>query len=188
MENPMRLSISALVLLVFAMVPAFGATTTAPTANYDIEVLVFAIQVPQYEGGELWTRAEQPIDTADAVFPRELSPSADFNRIAQKLSADDHFRVLLRKHWRQVGDTKSNVPPVLLTSGNNELNGTLRFYLSRFLHVELNLMYEPEPSLIGAITAPDFTIHEQRRVRSNEMSYFDNPKFGAIVRVSPLKS
>lgn len=188
MEKPMRFTFPALILLVSAMVPAFGATTNAPASKYDIEVLVFAIQVPRFEGGELWTRAEQPIDTGDAVFPRELRPSADFNRIADALNGDERFHVLLEKHWTEIGDTKSNVPPVLLTTGNNEVNGIMRFYLSRFLHVELNLRYEPDPSLIGAVTAPDFTIHEQRRVRANEMTYFDHPKFGVIVRISPLKS
>lgn len=183
----MRLLAKAWCLLAVVVLPTYGATTNAPSSKYDIEVLVFAVQAPEFEGGELWTRVEQSIDTSEAVLPKELSPSTDFTNIATKLTADGHYRILLEKHWTEVGDTKSSVPPVLLSSGSREINGTLRFYLSRFLHVELNLMFEPQSSLTGADIAPDYVIREQRRVRNKELTYFDHPKFGAIVRVSEVK-
>ena len=188
----MRSLIVAALLLGSGIVPALGATANTPSNtasdNYDIEVLVFAIQAPEFEGSELWTRAEQPIDISGAVPPPDLLPSVKFSNMVAKLTADGRYRVLLEKHWTQSGDTKSNVPPMLLSTGNNELNGTFRFYLSRFPHVELNLMFEPQPAAIGADAAPDYVIREQRRVRDKELTYFDHPKFGIIVRVSPIKS
>jgi hypothetical protein len=96
--------------------------------------------------------------------------------------------VLLTRHWVQNADTKSNVPPMRLAAGENEIAGSLRFYLSRFLHVELNVMYQPLPAAIGDAAPLDYVIREQRRVRANELSYFDHPRFGVIVRVSPAQT
>jgi hypothetical protein len=190
MEMPMRLLIVAALLLGYSIVPAFGATKNAPnanrdSANYDIEILVFAIQAPEFEGSELWTRTEVPLDPSDAVPPRDLPPSVQFSDIALALLAGGRYRILLEKHWIQSADTKSNVPPILLATGGNELVGTLQFYLSRFLHVELDVMFMPLAA-IDASVAPGYVIREQRRVKSNEFSYFDHPKFGVIVRVSPV--
>lgn len=182
----MRFLVAVLLLLGTAL-PVFGATTSTPSANYDVEVLVFSIQAPDLEGSELWTHAD-PIDTSNAVLPPNLPPSADFSRIASALQGDAHYRILLEKHWKQVGDTKSNVPPVRLVTTDNEINGTLQFYLSRFLHVELDLMYQPQSTDPGADVAPDYVINEQRRVRGDELTYFDHPKFGVIVRVSPART
>jgi len=39
----------------------------------------------------------------------------------------------------------------------------------------------------GQIT-PAYRLTEARRVKSSETYYFDHPKFGALVRVSPVKS
>lgn len=180
--------LAAVLLLLAPAVPAFAATASAPSANYDVEVLVFAIDAPELEGAELWTRAQQPIDTADAALPANRAPSADFSRIATALQSDGHFRILLEKHWKQIGDTRSNVPAVHLASADNEINGIFRFYLSRFLHVELNIMFQPPSADTGSGTdaTPDYVINEQRRIRSSELTYFDHPKFGVIVRVSPL--
>jgi Peptidoglycan-binding protein, CsiV len=180
--------LTVVLLLLGGALPAFGATPSTPptpSANYDIEILVFSIQVPEFEGSELWTHSDQPIDTTDAVAPRNLPPTVEFSKIVTSLMADGRYRILLDEHWVQSADTRSSVPPMLIASANSEISGTLRFYLSRYLHVELNLMYAP-PSAIGAGDPPDYVIREQRRVRANELTYFDHPKFGVIVKVTPI--
>lgn len=186
----MRFFSVVLLLLGGGVLPAFGAapnTSNGPSANYDIEILVFSIQATEFEGSELWTRSDQPIDTSDAVAPRNLRPTVEFSKIAGSLMAGGRYRILLEEHWVQSADTRSSVPPVLLASADNEVNGTLRFYLSRYLHVELNVMYAP-PAAIGGGDAPDYVIREQRRVRASELTYFDHPKFGVIVKVTPVSS
>jgi len=181
----MRSLLVVLLLIAGTVAPATGATPTTASTHYDVELLVFAIQAPEFEGSELWTRSEQPLDLSNAVPPQDLLPSLDFSKFATALVADGRYRLLLARHWVQNADTKSNVPPMLLATGENELAGTLRFYLSRFLHVELNVTFQPQPAVVGGTIPPDFFIREQRRVRSNELSYFDHPRFAVIVRVSP---
>jgi len=171
-------------LLLAATFPLFAASPVA--TNYDVEVLAFAIQAPEFEGSELWTRTEQPLDTSSAVSPPEQPPSPDFSNFAATLAADGRYRILMTRHWFQATDTRSAVSPTLLTSTQNELIGTLRFYLSKYPHVELSAMFQPSPSTIGDAAPVDYVIREQRRVRNGELSYFDHPRFGIIVRVTPI--
>lgn len=162
-------------------VPAFGA----PSTNYEVEVLVFETLLPELEGSELWTRLELPADAAASAKAEDLGTASGFAAAAAALQADGRYRVLLQKRWVQNADAKSNVPAVSLTTVNRELDGILRFYLSRFLHLELNASFQPQAATIGSDAAPSYVISEQRRIKSNEVHYFDHPKFGVLVKVSP---
>lgn len=181
-----RLIVVLLGWLVIVPLPAMAQNRTS--ANYDVEVLVFEMQLPEYEGSELWTRAPRSPDPTAMVI-EGTPPSAEFASAMAAMQSDGRYRVLLHKRWSQTAEPKSGQPPVLL-SADSALSGTFRFYLSRFLHAELNLAYQPLTGAIGAGTSeneglPSFVINEQRRVKSNDMNYFDHPKFGVLVRVSP---
>jgi peptidoglycan-binding protein CsiV len=173
----------------FTLTPAFAATQgSATSANYDIEVLAFETQMPEFEGSELWTRAPRAAD-ATAIAIESLPPSPDFATAINSMRNDGRFRVLLHKRWTQSAESKLGGPPVQLLSADSQLSGTLKFYLARFLHLELNVSYQPNSGAIGATPAsdvtPSYVINEQRRVKSNELNYFDHPKFGVLVRVTP---
>lgn len=184
MEKSMR---RLIVILIgwLAFSPLSGAAPKE--ATYDVEILVFETQMPDFDGAELWTYATRsPHPTAMVI--EGLSPSNDFSNAMASLRNDGRYRVLLHKRWSQVAESKSSKPPVLLST-ENELNGTFKFYLSRFLHVELNVAYQPasgSPEAASINGLPTFVINEQRRIKSNEMNYFDHPKFGVLVRVTPI--
>lgn len=176
----------AVFLLGWIGVTAVGAQTGGSTPSYEIEVLVFETQLPDLEGAELWTYIERPSETAQSAAPKEMPPTEDFTKIAEALGTDGRYRVMLHRRWVQPAEPKSSGPAVALTTWDRELDGTLKFYLSRFLHVELNLLFQPQTTAIGGDAAPSYVISEQRRVRSNDLHYFDHPKFGALVRVVPV--
>lgn len=165
---------------------AVHAQTASRTPSYEVEVLVFETQLPELEGAELWTRIERTAEATGTVAPKEMEPTEDFAKIAEALRADGRYRLMLHRRWVQTAEPKSNAPAVPLTSWDRELDGRLHFYLSRFLHVELNLLFQPLTSAIGGDAAPSYVIREQRRVRSNDLHYFDHPRFGALVRVTPV--
>src|SRR5258708_7841196 len=75
--KPMKHASIVFVLLWLAVAPAFGATPSVSPANYDIEVLIFETQLPEFEGSELWTRPPRPADTT-TMPTDELPPTADF--------------------------------------------------------------------------------------------------------------
>lgn len=65
-----------------------------------------------------------------------------------------------------------------------ELQGALRFHLSRYLHLEPLLWYGSDTESGQRIWVK---IGQNRRMRSEELHYLDHPLFGLLVRISPWK-
>ena len=78
-------------------------------------------------------------------------------------------------------------------------DGTLRIRSSKFLHVDIDFAYFPESlsmarenqsadsRLFVAQQADYVRLSESRKIRLNEINYFDHPLFGVILRVSRLR-
>jgi len=179
-------------LLIFA--PVQAATTS--TNLYDVEVVVFENRQPDLEGNELWTKVptgtpavpkEEPLTIGEK--PAEDSP---LSTAVAALEKSGQHPVLTHIHWQQGVDAKSVSVPVKITNAAAGLDGTLRFYLSRFLVLEMSLTLRTAPA--GGIftvatesETPVYRLAEPRRIKVSEINYFDHPKFGALVRVSPVK-
>jgi hypothetical protein len=186
-----------LIILILASVTAMPAHAAAPSTNvYDIEVVVFENRLPDLEGGELWGRDPDKSASADmkeAVSVGEI-PSADsaLSAMATALESSGRHHVLAHLRWQQSAEAKSVSKPVKVVSTNGALEGALRFYSSRFLLLDVNLTLHEAVS--GGVTAgmeqtaPVYRLTEARRVKSSETYYFDHPKFGALVRISPVKA
>ncbi|MGB5164195.1 MAG: CsiV family protein, partial [Woeseiaceae bacterium] len=59
------------------------------------------------------------------------------------------------------------------------LDGSLKLYLSRFLHLVVDLQLDA-----GAEQPTFYRINENRILRNGEVRYFDHPRFGVIAKVS----
>lgn len=173
------------ILGLFALTAPLPAAPTASTTLYDIEVLVFENNQPGLEGGEAWKEAlREPGDIEQAAIPEGApAPDSTLSQAAKTLERGGQHRVLVHKYWQQNADAKSATVPLRLQSPNNELDGTLRFYFNRSLHVELNLALQ-DPRATGGVTA--FQLNEHRRVRPQEIHYFDHPRLGALVRITAV--
>ena len=112
-------------------------------------------------------------------------------RSLTRLSA---YAPLLHGGWVQVGLPQAQAVPFALDQfGRASLRGEIELYLSRFLHVEIDLSYQPEAAVAaptGALgefaLAPRYELRAERRVRSGELHYFDHPAFGVLVVVKPV--
>ncbi|MCK5874471.1 MAG: hypothetical protein KAG82_07265 [Alcanivoracaceae bacterium] len=65
-----------------------------------------------------------------------------------------------------------------------ELQGALRFHLSRYLHLEPLLWYGSDTDSNQRVWVK---IDQNRRMRSEELHYLDHPLFGLLVRITPWK-
>lgn len=184
-------------ILILASVPGMLTYAAAPSTNvYEIEVVVFENRLPDLEGGELWTLAPDKSANTDmngAVSVGE-KPAADsaLSATAAALESSGRHHVLAHLRWQQSAEAKSASKPVKVVSADGALEGALRFYSSRFLLLDVNLTLREAVSggmsgAAGQIT-PAYRLTEARRVKSSETYYFDHPKFGALVRVSPVKA
>jgi len=165
------------------------AATAEKESSYEIEVVVFENRLPDLIGDELLARdAETKIRKLDSAVPPEAAESEPYLRpaITSLLEQDGHYRVLAHQHWQQTIDAKTVAKPVRVSAANPaELDGTIRFFMSRHLHLDVNLLFrEGLAERSGGIV---YRLSEQRKLKSQETHYFDHPKFGVLVRVMPLE-
>ena len=130
--------------------------------------------------------------------------------ILGRLQRLDVYEPIMHFGWTQVTWPDEETLPIELDAMGRRpegLDGTLRLYLSRFLHLVVDLELDaPESqqstdsrSSYGDYRSPaeydDFgyprpvryRIEEDRIFRSGELRYFDHPKFGVLARVTRVE-
>lgn len=209
-----------LLLSLCSFAPVLAAAPTTTEKTYRIEAIVFA-QPTNADEGERWP-------TAAALPPalETLTPAADLPADAKLLPAlqalKAPYRVLAQASWTQPASDKAATKPIALRSTDGSLDGTVLFYVSRFLHSEIDLRWRGEaPAAPAATTSasalasspadartnsannlsanaplesqataapatPVYRLSERRRIKTAETHYFDHPKFGVLLRVTPL--
>ena len=185
----------SIALIIAPLISLHAAPAT--TNMYEIEVVVFENRLSDLEGSELWTREQgNPLSTEkdDSVVAGEKPPAdSALSAAATALEKTGRHHVLAHLRWQQSAEAKSVSKPVKISNTESGLNGSLRFYLSRFLILDLNLALREAQSggiFSGASenSASVYRLNEPRRIKVSETHYFDHPKFGALVRVSPVKT
>jgi hypothetical protein len=175
-----------LIAIVCLVIGFAGVASAANTSNYDVEIVVFENQMPELEGGEKLA-SNKPRDLAADLSIAEVPPAppgeGGLAAAVQALEKDTRYRILAHQRWTQAADAKSATKPVRISDATLKLDGVFRFYLSRFLHVEMNLILQ-DGAAANPGEAPVYRLQEHRRVRTQELHYFDHPKFGALVRVT----
>lgn len=189
-----------LLLSLFLMSLPLTSLLAAPatTNTYEIEVVVFENRLADLEGGETWPRTQPGPVTAEKdemlVAGEKLLPDSPLWEAAVALERTGQHHVLTHLRWQQSAEAKSISKRVKISNETGELDGSLRFYLSRYLIVDLNLALRAPPSsgFFGAVGQEQgetiFRLSEPRRIKVSETHYFDHPKLGALVRVSPVKA
>jgi len=184
------------IFLLLAPVMSLHAAPTAPNM-YEIELVVFENRLTDLEGGELWTRGpEAAVSTEkDESVAIAEKPAADspLSAAVAALEKSGRHHVLAHLRWQQSAEAKSASKPVKISNVEGGLDGSLRFYLSRFLVLDLNLALRESPSggIFDGSAGNETTVYrlnEPRRIKLSETHYFDHPKFGALVRISPAKT
>ncbi len=122
------------------------------------------------------------------------------------LKSSKDYRPLLHIAWQQPALTPSRAESVHIrkiegVSGEDNLqdelvkvDGTVRIRASTFLHADIDLAYFFQSIPASQITAGNVStdlqqanfarLTESRRMKLNELHYFDHPLFGVVMRVS----
>ena len=136
----------------------------------------------------------------DPLAFRLLTPDQlQLNSEYRKLTNSGAYRAVLHAGWVQPGLPEDRAKPFDLTLlGVTNPRGNVRVYLSRFLHVSLDISYQ-DGAAAGAAPAaalgndlreiefaPRYRLTTERQARSGELHYFDHPAFGVLVRITPV--
>ncbi|MEO8464821.1 MAG: CsiV family protein [Gammaproteobacteria bacterium] len=146
------------------------------------------------------TALTQVAPADDPLAFRMLTPDQlQLNAEYRKLTNSGAYRAVLHAGWVQPGLPEDRAKPFDLTLlGVTNPRGNVRVYLSRFLHVSLDISYQdgaaaavaPEPigdELREITFAPRYRLTTERQTRSGELHYFDHPAFGVLVKVTPVQ-
>ncbi|MEE9320184.1 MAG: CsiV family protein [Granulosicoccus sp.] len=133
---------------------------------------------------------------------------------AEKISKTRRYRILRHFAWRQPGLDNKAAKAIRVNVGKSmtvylpedlkpfesfipaaaealpdypreitttTVNGTLKVRLGRFLHLDSNLVFT------DVDTASSFRLSESRKMRSRELHYIDNERFGILTRILPIE-
>ncbi len=221
--KPNVASLPAALIAIACVAPAFAQPAAAPTPpipRYQVEIIVFAhrdfdareerfpqelaplragqsdslLEVPLLQLEPAPPPADDPL-AFRLLAPAELQLNAEYRRLTNAAG----YRTVLHAGWVQPGLPEDQAKPFDLTLlGVVNPRGNVRVYLSRFLHVSLDISYQdgtaaaattPEPlgnELREFALATRYRLTTERQTRSGELHYFDHPAFGVLVKVTPV--
>ena len=203
MRAPARVVIS-LALLCAWMLPAAAAT-------YQVEIIIFAYPQPNADGERFIADEGLPspqglaqlgdgAQETGAVVTLLPAASHHLDGVLGALRRGGKYRPLLHASWLQpesgrVRGVFVSAPAAAATAGLaapdlEQVRGSVRLRVTRFLHVDLDLAYWPgaaPPGMAetgGLEQAEHVRLQESRKIKLNEVHYFDHPLFGALLQVS----
>lgn len=201
---PSRLPLGAVLLALAAgLLPGTPARAQA-AGDWQVELVVFTYRAPPASAEQALSpvadgfplpTSQLPglarpdgVEAADGLaltrYPLLEPESLRLGALRQRLARSGELRPLLHLGWRQGAPARraaarpQELPPI---DGSEGLYGTVRLYRRQSLHVELDLSLPVEEDGSPA----RYRLRETRIVRSGELTYFDHPRLGAIIRVSP---
>jgi len=83
-----------------------------------------------------------------------------------------------------------------LANYSEKLEGTIKITLERYLHINLDLIYQKDAEEENIFSffnfnkknsASVFRMTQKRRLRSKELHYFDHPRFGVLALITPYE-
>lgn len=149
---------------------------------------------------------------AAGFVPLEQNLSLSDNAAA--IAASRRYRLIRHLSWRQPGLERKDAVAVRISLGNTSavylpedisdykefipasaaptperqrkintstVNGSILVHLGRFLHMETQLVFTDEQS------GQSFRLAQSRKMRSRELHYIDNPRFGILTRILPIE-
>lgn len=189
----MRTAILAILGLSFVAAQEAVAATTEKESTYEIEAIVFENRLPDLIGDEQLARDALQTKIRgleNAIVPDKTEGNSFLHpAVTNLLEQEGHYRVLAHLRWHQTVDAKSIAKPVRVASIKpGEVEGTIRFFMSRHLHLDVNLLLRESVANANKETAAAvYQMTEQRKVKTQETHYFDHPRLGVLVRVMPAQ-
>jgi hypothetical protein len=169
---------------------------------YHVELVVFEQlsnntdeQWPAMSGNEIKASLAPGMSTA------QIQPASNntLNSIASRLSSSSQYRVHYHQSWQQYIMRQGSAKAVKISSADGLVEGTVRLDKASYLHASVILWLKlnagnannwSDASPTGTdITAPHNPhLVESRRIRSNELDFFDHPKMGALLKITPINT
>lgn len=134
-------------------------------------------------------------DMANAFI--QPASNENLNKIATRLDNSSQYRVDYHQSWQQFIMKKGQAKTINITHDDSLVVGTIRLDKATYLHAVLDLWLNQNKDLVPLdsdvtpqgtdISAPrNPHLEESRRIRSNKLYFFDHPKIGALLTLTPI--
>lgn len=156
---------------------------------------------------------EQDGESIEPEFILHTEDEFTMTDIASRLERLDVYRPILHFAWTQVTRPEEETQPIelqALTEPVEGLEGRFTLYLSRYLHLVVDLSLEQTSVLSDPIAIDDtasvfrdsrggatydelqpaparYRITEDRIFKSGDLRYFDHPKFGVLAKITRVE-
>jgi hypothetical protein len=188
--------------LCLALTLVLASPPSAAAPAYQVEMIVFAWTNPDADG-ERWP--EDPglpqrdglallgAAGADGMATVTPLPPSRFRLggVAGVMTRNARYRPLLHVSWLhpesgRVRGVFVSRPGAGDAGEGAGLLGSVRLRAGRFLHADVDMAYFPAGPVTPEAAPPvgHVRLQESRRIRLNEVHYFDHPLFGVVMQVS----
>ncbi len=146
-------------------------------------------------------------------FVLHLEDELTMTDVASRLERLDVYRPVMHFAWTQVTRPEEETRPIdlyALAEPPAGLEGTFKLYLSRYLHLVVDLSLEQQPGFADPVAIDEpvsvysdgraragfdvlppapvrFRINEDRIFKSGDLRYFDHPKFGVLAQITRVE-
>ena len=183
----------ALLSLLFISIPAQADQW------YHVELIVFE-QLSTVTDEQWPQMPEQKVaPLTPQTVSKHIQPAKNetlLNSVA-RLNRSARYQVHYHSAWQQPIMIKRSAEAINIHSDNELIQGSIRLYKSTYLHAALDLWLiqntvhvnswsdiSPDGVDINAPRNPN--LKESRRVRSKKLYFFDHPKMGALLKLTPI--
>ncbi len=196
--RPMRF----LAVLALALTSALASLPAQPQAApsqtvYTIEMIVFR-NVSGAGGPEDWSAKavargpETPEAPVTGRFVQSIPASRfQLNNVAAKLQNTTNYPPIAHFAWQQTASSwgsRAGFTIPKLAGNVAGLSGIVFLERGTYLHLGMSLTYQMSNPPAGLAAAPGtaFNMSESRRVKFDQLNYYDHPAFGVIALVTPV--
>lgn len=199
--------INALLIIVSLVFASFSSAQA-----YVIEMIVFESKNPNLWLSEHWPALPEQLDMSENDLSLSSGNSGrlllndsqlSLKETARRLTSSGEFAILAHLAWSQQAESREAAKNTRLPEGisRNELPlaGKVKLYKQKFEHIVLELQCTKQlpDSVASAFAAKQqlplsvigqqwrFRLQEARKVKLNELQYFDHPMCGVLLVVRP---
>ena len=194
------MTIQRAICRIILMLPLLFLSTQASAQQwYHVELIVF--ERTSGANAEHWPTMNQirsgslsPQMANNQIQPAEVK---ELVGVSQKLSNSSGYRVHYHKAWQQPILSKGSAKSIQISSDNSLIEGAIRLYRVSYLHADIDLWFKEngETATNWTVAAPEGVdlggprnphLSEIRRIKKDELIYFDHPRVAAILEITPV--
>ena len=168
-----------------AILEFFSSSLLAEGSAYQIELIVFSQTMPNTEVFEQTASKIKWPSGLTELSTYKVSENTTLTDSYTTLSKNPTYQPILHIAWIQPGGENILSAPVHIQSTDSKLNGYLQLQHEQGLQMMVDFELTSNPGNDSNITLI-YRLNEKRPIKLNEVYYLDHPKFGVVVKTSPL--